>query len=259
MPLHNPVPVPERILAFGPAGSGKTSNLLHVAKMLKLSGSDAQVHIGDSDYALPRMLVGQYSDLDNVHFHPLIKWSDYEALAAIAPKLRPQDWLGIDVIGSAWTEVQDHFAREVFNDSIANYFLDVRKQQGRDAGKSLGALEGWTDWQVINAMYRQWITDCLFRIHANVYATAKSDNLSNPNKPTEDITTRQMFARFDQKPIGQKDLPFQFHTVLFVTRDPRGNFIINTIKDRERTELRGATVSNFVTDYLVKIAGWKLA
>jgi hypothetical protein len=256
--LHNPTLVPERILSFGPQGSGKTTAYLEIAKFLKLSGSDAVVYIGDTDFSIPRMLTDKFAGLGNLQLMPMYTWPEYESFQATVMKARPQDWICIDFIGSAWQAVQDHFTAEVFNKRIGDYFLSIRKQLASDE-KSLGAFEGWTDWQVINALYRQWVTPLLFQTHANIYATAKSDQLSSDRKPTEDATTRQLFAGYNVKPVGQKDLPFQFHTLLLTGRDARGNFTLNTIKDREREELRGALVTNFVTDYLVKIGGWKLA
>lgn len=256
--LNNPLGVSERILAFGPQGSGKTANVLMVAKFAKLSGSDAIFYIADTDAALPRMLIGQYAGLDNLRIIPCYVWSDLEKFGFTVASARPQDWVSVDFIGSAWQMVQDHFTREVFNQSPGNYFLEVRRKQGSDTGSSLGAFEGWVDWPVINALYRQTVHPILFQSQANVYATAKVDDLSDPRKPTEDSTTRQLFQRFNVKPVGQKDLPYQFHSVLLTGRDASGGFTLNTIKDREREEVRGLVVGNFVTDYLVKIGGWKL-
>lgn len=152
---------------------------------------------------------------------------------------------------------------EVFHQDIGNYFLQVRKTLKDDA-KSLGALEGWVDWQVINPLYKAWVNKLLFRGRYNVYCTAKAGALSSDKKPTEDAQTRQMFLRFGLKPEGQKDLPFQFHTVLYATRvvDPvtqQAERTITAVKDRERPECEAVVVKNFTTDYLVNIAGWKMA
>ncbi len=257
--LNNPSSIPERILVFGAHGTGKTTCYLQIARYLKLSGSDAHVYIGDSDSAVPRMLGGgQYSDLDNVTLTSLHSWPDYERFAIQVASAGPHDWVCIDFIGSAWQTVQDHFTREIFNQNVGDYFLAVRKQRGAD-DKSLVAYEGWMDWPVINALYRQWVTPLLFQSHANIFGTARADELSPASKPTEDQTTRQLFHRFGTKPVGQKELPYQFHTLLLSARDARGQFVLNTVKDREREELRGSITANFVTDYLVKIGGWRLA
>lgn len=277
MPLRPTLPAAERILAYGPAGSGKTTNLLNIAKFAHLTKSDAKFYVMDSDFAMDRMLIG-YPDIpfgiwndpnfpitpeSRIIVLPVFVWREYmAALDFIARYARPQDWVSVDFISNAWTAVQEHFAMEVFNQDIADYFLKVRKSIKDDA-KSLGALEGWVDWQVINPMYRKWVNQLLFRGRYNIYCTAKSDNLSSDKKPTEDPQTRQMFLRFGLKPVGQKDLPFQFHTVLLTNRvvlpgDDNIHYTIMTIKDRERQEFNGTIVNNFAQDYLVKVAGWSL-
>jgi hypothetical protein len=75
---------------------------------------------------------------------------------------------------------------------------------------------------------------------------------------------RSLFLPYGQKPAGQKELPFQFHTLLLAgkTTTPatqQTNYTLTTVKDRERVELKGAEVKNFTTDYLVNVGGWKVA
>lgn len=278
MPLHPTFPAPERILCYGPAGSGKTTNLLNIAKFSYLTKSDAIFHVMDSDFAMDRMLSG-YPDLPyaiwndpnfpitpaaRLIIYPVFTWREYTAaLDTIQRSAQPQDWVTVDFISNAWTSVQEHFVNEVFHQDIGAYFLQVRKDLSKDA-KSLGALEGWVDWQVINPLYRGWVNKLLFRGRYNVYCTAKADALSSDKKPTEDAATRQMFLRFGVKPVGQKDLPFQFHTVLYTTRtvQPGTNEPVRTItavKDRERPECEAVVVKNFTNEYLVNVAGWKMA
>lgn len=269
--LHTTDPAPERILALGPAGSGKTTNFLNIAKFAHLTKSPTKFHVLDSDFAMDRMLTGYdlpfaiagdpsfpVTDETVVHVYPVFDWREYEsALRTVHNKARPGDWVSVDFISNAWSAVQEHFASEVFGRDIADYFLQVRKELDKNT-KSLGALEGWVDWQVINALYRKWVNSLLFRGRYHVYCTAKTDNLSSERNPTEDAQTRSLFLKYQVKPVGQKDLPFQFHTLLLTGRqgDKR---TITTVKDRERTEVSGLEVKNFTSDYLVNVAGFKLA
>lgn len=272
MALHPTDPAPERILAYGPAGSGKTTNLLNIAKFANLTKSPSRFFIGDSDFAMDRMIAGYpeltFSIFGDPNFNnpdarvvifPLFEWKDYERfLIEVRRAATPLDWVGIDFIGSAWTAVQEYYVNQVFHQDIGDYFLKVRKEISNDASK-LGALEGWVDWAVINPIYKKWVNHLLFRGRYHLYATAKSDNLSSDRKPTEDSQTRQLFARYQVKPVGQKDLPFQFHTLLLTGRGSNGDRTMTAIKDRERQEVSGTTITSFTTDYLVNIAGWKLA
>lgn len=277
MPLHPTFPAPERILDFGPAGTGKTTNLLNIAKFLHLTKSPGKVHIMDSDFAMDRMMTG-YPDIpfgiwndpnfpitaeSVICIYPVFIWREYTAALDYIQRIAtPNDWVGCDFISNAWSAVQDNFVEEVFHQDVGQYFLKVRKTLKDDA-KSLGALEGWVDWQVINPMYKTWANKLLFRGRYHVYCTAKSDNLSSDKKPTEDAQTRSLFLKYGVKPVGQKDLPFQFHTVLLSGRiDTPGQptqRTISAVKDRERPEVNGLIISNFTVDYLVNIAGWKMA
>lgn len=272
MALHPTDPAPERILAFGPAGSGKSTNILNIAKFAHITKSPARFYIGDSDFAMDRMLSG-YPDLPfaiyndpnfpvkpetRVVVYPLFDWTDYKRfLVDVQKSATPNDWVTVDFIGNAWTAVQENYVQQVFHRDIDDYFLGVRQSLDKNAS-SLTALEGWVDWSVINPMYKKWVNALLFKGRYHVYCTAKSDNLSSERKPTEDTQTRQLFARYQVKPVGQKDLPYQFHTLLLTGRqgDKR---TITAVKDRERQEVSGKEITNFTNDYLVNIAGWKLA
>lgn len=270
MPLHPNNPAPERILVYGPAGTSKTTGFLNIARMSQATQSPSRFYVLDSDFAMDRMLTGypeltfsifgdaNYSNPDSrLHIFPVFDWRDYErAIREIQLRAKPHDWVSVDFISTAWTAVQEHYVNEVFHQDIGQYFLKVRKDLDKDA-KSLGALEGWVDWQVINPLYRKWVNTLLYRGRYHVYATAKADNLSSDRNPTENAQVRQLFLRFQSKPVGQKDLPFQFHTVLLTGRRDN-NWTLTTVKDRERFEASSLTVRNFTNDYLVDIAGWSL-
>ena len=257
MPFHPQFPIQERILMTGDAGSGKSTGILNIAKFAALTKSTAQFYIADTDFAMARMLPSYPQILDRVHIDTCYDWNDLvQFQRKVLTQARPTDWVSIDFIGSAWQYVQSFYVEEIFKKNISNYFIQVRKDLAKD-DKTLGALEGWTDWTVINKVYKEWINPLLFKGKYHLYATAKSTQLSSDKKPTEDSNTRQLFARFNVKPEGQKDLPYQFHTVLLCGYDVRsGRRTITTVKDREREEVRGLEIKNFAMDYLKGIGGW---
>ena len=253
MPFSPPFPFRERILDIGPAGSGKTSNFLHIARFLSLTQSQSRFFIGDSDFAMEKMLISYPEVHPYVSLHPLYDWEDYIRFGQVVlQSAGPNDWVCIDFIGSAWKAVQEYYVAQVFQRGIGDYFLAARK-------KEVAELEGWVDWSVINPLYQQWIMPILFKCRAHLFATAKSEALSSGNKPTEGKDTRSLLLPFSVKPVGQKDLPFQFHTFLISDRDPQGRRLFSTVKDRERMEVRGQVVTDFAQDYLMAIAGWKVS
>lgn len=260
MPLHPSLPIPERVLSLGPAGSGKTTNWLNILKWAVRTKADVMFYVLDTDFAVPRMLTSYPEVIPYLKLYPCYDWLDYtQASKEILKHARPlQDWAIVDFIGSAWQAVQPYYVEEIFKKDIGNYFMQVRKEIDKDA-KNLSALDGWVDWQVINALYRQWAQPFLFKGQYHIYATAKSEALSSEKKPTEDAQTRSLFLRHSVKPQGQKTLPFQFHTLLLNGYTPRTDArTITTIKDRERSEVAGLVVKDFTLQYLRDVAGWEL-
>lgn len=251
-PLHAPIPSPERILTFGPAGSGKTTAWLDIAKWSARTNSPAKFYVLDTDFAVERMLTTYPEIVPNVEVYSGYDWNDYIKFQKhVLTHAKAGDWVIIDFIGSAWDAVQQYFTEQVFKQDIGTYFLQARKEGQK-------ALEGWTDWSVINPLYKQWVNPLLFKGRFHVYATAKSDELSSDKKPTESKDIRSMFLPYSVKPKGQKDLPYPFHTLLLTGRDARGTRTLTTVKDRERTEVKGLVLNSFTVDYLKGIGGWEL-
>jgi hypothetical protein len=257
MPLSQPYPVPERLLVFGPAGSSKTTGILNIAKFAALTQSDAQFYIGDSDGALPRMMTGYPTIQDRVHISPLYDWPDYVTFGKLVlSKARPQDWVSVDFISNAWSSVQSNFVESIHGKGMGDYFVFQRKADAK-------TLEGWTDWNVINAMHRDWLKPLIFKGRYHLYCTAMSDQLSSEKKPTESKEVRSLFLPYGVKPAGQKELPFQFHSLLLAGKSSSPvngtQYTLTTVKDRERSEMTGKIINNFTMDYLVDIAGWKVS
>lgn len=260
-------------MAFGAGGGGKTTNLINIAKFAHVTKSPAKFYIMDSDFAMGRMMTG-YPEIpfgvfgdpnfpitpeSRLIIYSVFDWKDYErAMADIRTKATAADWVVCDFISKAWIAVQDSYVFEVFNQDIADYFLRARKSL-KDNAKSFNPLEGWVDWQVINPMYFKWVNQLLFKGKWHVYCTAMSDNLSSDKKPTEDAQTRSLLLRYGVKPVGQKQLPFQFHTLLLNNHNLQDGYTVTAIKDRERPGIGEARpIKNFTTDYLVNVAGWSL-
>jgi hypothetical protein len=265
VPLHPGYPSAERILVFGGAGTSKTTGWLDIAKWSVRTNSPAKFFVLDTDSSVGRMLPSYPDIIPNLYLSTGFDWTDYtNFLQYVLQNAGPQDWVIVDFIGAAWKAVQEYYVNQVFHQDMGNYFLQARKALSGNAS-SLGALDGWTDWSVINPLYAQWARPLLFKGQYNLYCTAQSDQLSSDRKPTEDAVSRSLLLPFGTKPVGQKELLFQFHTVLLTGRIPAKNsseketFTVNTVKDRERKAVSGLPVNSFTVDYLVNIGGWALA
>lgn len=245
----------ERILCIGGAGAGKSTTWCKVAHWLNVRESTSNMWVIDTDMASDRMRVGYKEAFDNkVQVYEPYEWSEYQdSLKEIYAKSRPNDWLVLDMAHKPWQAVQEYFTDEVFGKSVDSYFLEARKKA---AGGN--PLDGWNDWSVINKLYNAWIMKFL-RFPGHIIACAPVTNVMNDGKKTDDSPeVKALFGSYGVKPEGQKALAFQFHTVLLLSDSGRQGYRVSTIKDREREKLKNAELQDFVPNYLVKVAGWKL-
>lgn len=259
MPLHPPgegVAFQERILAMGGMGSGKTAGWLSIAYWSHKTKSDAHFYVIDSDAAAARMLVGnKYKALDNVTVYNAFEWLSIKAATEeILTKVRPQDWIIVDFMGPAWDAVQAWYVNEIYgSQDMGEYFMEIRKAKAK--GTSVQELEGWKDYGVINPNYKTWMNKLVHTSPAHLYLTATVTGI----RETDDKGLKAIFQAFGLRPVGQKHMAFQVHTVLLFQMMKPGEWYLNSVKDRERELLVGHRIKDFARDYLVKVAGWKLA
>lgn len=261
--LRSPLSTPERILVFGSEGVGKSAKLLDVARRCP----DATFHVIDNDYSQSclRLLETSYSDLGNVVPYRCDP-DDWEQMIARVVELKDvvgvNDWMAVDSMTPTWSAVQGWFIEKVHGVGVENYFLDVRirKEAQREAArssndresKSLGVLEGWMDWPVINKEYFRKLYNGILNIQGHVWLTAEGATLSKEDD--DDVKAR--FQGLGQKPSGQKRLGFVPSTVLVLKKGRVGAYTMTTVKDRGREEVEDREVGDFAVDYMKKIAGW---
>jgi len=255
MPLTSPISEPERILLYGGPGTGKTTSWLDIAKFYHLTNTPGTFYILDTDSTTTRMVQSSYSDLTNLVIKEAFDWPEYRQYSQEFYRAsKSTDWIIIDQISSAWTTLQRYFTDEVFHQQMGDYFMQIRKAMAA-GDKQLRAFEGWTDWQVINAMYLDFIQPLILRPRCNLLTTAIAEAV---NDDKDEKSSKALFGTFGFKPGGQKHLGYQFHTVLLLSYDPVHKWTMQTPKDRERTLLSGASNASFTRDYLMKVAGWTL-
>lgn len=246
----------ERILAMGGMGSGKTSGWLSIAYWSQKTKSDAHFYVIDSDAAAERMLIGEkYKDLTNVTVYNAFNWVDIKAAVnEVMTKVRSQDWIVVDFMGPLWNAVQEWYVQEIFGaEDMGDYFMEIRK--ARSKGSTAKELEGWKDYGVINPNYKKIMNRLVHESPAHLYLTATVTGL----RETDDKGLKAIFQAFGVRPEGQKHMAFQVHTVLLFQMMRQGEWYLNSVKDRERELLSGEQINDFTRDYLVKVAGWKLA
>jgi hypothetical protein len=247
---------PERILAYGLYGSGKTHSWATIAKFYRLTETSGTFYVISCEHDTVARLRDGYppSDTDpgfdaNVVFEDVHNWGELVALTdKYLPQVTADDWLVIEGVDKPWTYIQSlwHQTKGTIEDSADPFAL-------QEAGE--------VDWVRVNAVYRNWLVPIL-RSSGNLFACAPQEAVRVPTgKPKEWADSKQvveMFARFGYRPAGQKDLGFQFHTVLLMNNPRHGSYTVTSVDDHTRTLLEDAPIGDFVLNYLVPVAGWEL-
>jgi phage terminase small subunit len=240
----------ERILVFGPAGAGKSRAWLSIARHFP----SKQFYCIDSDDSIERMLMDEEFDgMTNVHVYNTTGWRESEQhLATIQGIIRPDDWIVADMLCSQWDFVQNFFVEQIFGKQKDEYFLEVRKTLKPGASK-METLKGWIDWNVINALYQDWINSICYRMKSNVFLAAKGVSLGD--KDEKEVV--DLLSHIGIKPEGEKRNMFRVHTVLMLRRD-KDNWIMSTVKDRARRYVERLQVRDFALQYGMAIAKWEI-
>jgi hypothetical protein len=259
MPLTSTSAAPERILSMGMWGAGKTHAWTTLSKWYRETNTPGIFHVLDSDNTSLRSLDNTGNWEENVvradvsEWTDLTGWTDKYTETAVTG-----DWLVIDSIDAAWSLVQDYYISEQFGQDSADFFLAARK--ANQSGHPLASDYG-SNWQVINRLYQRWIMKVI-RWPGHVYAATPAQQVTQPNqsgKGGDSKDIRDAFGRYGMRPAGQKNLGFQFHTVLLMASPSKDQYTVTSVKDRSRELLVNQPVSDFTIQYLCGTAGWELS
>ena len=227
MPLHPNSLRRERILAMGTSGAGKTRMWLSIAKLAEQLRSPGTFHVLDTDLAVVAMLDGEHFGLladrtqwmdyqpsatgkgswtprnevedPRIVVYEPYEWPEYvDAITDLRPKLKPDDWVVVDLHNPAWDAVQDYYIDLMFKKDSTDFYLEARAQN-----KKGGALDGDKDWSNINRMYREFANP-LARLNCHLFLVTgvKAVQLDGGRADAKDI--RVAFGPHGVKPAGQK-------------------------------------------------------
>lgn len=262
--LTSPYTSRERILLAGPAKVGKSNAVLSIARYCP----DVAIHVVDNDNAYQAAIERSGYVLKNVVVHDV---EDYDETVTAIREIRDyikedeeqrrNDWMVVDLFSATWDAVQSSFVEDIFDTTMDSYAMAKRKAlQGRreadskTSGGALGMFEQDTDWTTINHVYRQ-LQATLRRFPCHLIACTEVDEIDTKRKNDKEVM--RLFGSYGVKPRGQKRSPHLFHTLLLMSK-MGGQYVISTIGDRERTSLDEDEVTEFATDYLQKVAKWKI-
>ena len=137
-----------------------------------------------------------------------------------------------------------------------NPLLLEQAARKRLAGKRAMILPGYdqADWQAINASYLRWQMSLFYKSRCHVYVTAPM----TPVRSNDEEEIKDTFGPLGGRPEGQKSLPFEVHTLLYLHKDRQGAHKVTTIKDRgNRSYFQNSNLVSLAHQYLLARAGWR--
>jgi len=215
--------------------------------------TDSKIYALDTDYRAPQSL--EHIDIWEkcVDLRQPQEWDELqEDTDYILKTGGKDDWLVIDQADQPWGYVQAYYIEQIMGKKPHQFFFDFKKGGGR--GNPMAGAYG-ENWNIINQMYRDWMVRQVLRFKGHVLAVAKSE----PIGEGDEALARKYFGPYGVKPRGQKDLGYQFDSILLTKFGRTGNdYQLTTVGDTNRAKLDEQPLNDFAVEYLVKIAGWKI-
>jgi len=258
--LFSPWREPERIMLYGMEGSGKSNAVMAIAE--RMPRNRVVVLDNDRSPSYTRTLDRRFPHVENVEVVKINpdSWDDLMgALREYGPGIGKDDLLVVDPLGDAWNTVQGYYSRRVHGEDLDDFFIaaQMKAMEAKTKGSksSMSAFEGMTEWPIINALWGKML-DALLLVKGHVVVTSGQVALRDEKFESKENT--QTYARIGYRPAGQKNLGHVFSTVVWMHRNMAGEFRMTTAKDRDNELVVNQDVGSFATDYLVKVAGWKV-
>ena len=268
----------ERILVAGAPGSGKSYQLLTIARALPQS----TFHIIDPDDGVVRLWDSEFPELTNIRYYFTPTWYGIvkcsycgkevkdcrckeekprfvggvaNSLTDIRKHAKPDDWVGIEMLNNLWSMAQSGFVAEVFEEGIGEYFLKARKEL-KEGSKRLDALKGWTDWQVINKMHNDdFLVSICYQLPVHVYMSTTFSLQSSQDASSEEAEQKAFYGDTSIRLEGQKHNPFRAQSIFLFVKGRDGWTFSTFLKDRGRKWVEKEQLFDFGLQYVSQVAG----
>lgn len=249
----------ERILLYGPWNTGKTTSYFEIAKLYRKTKTVGKFYVLDTDYTTERTVEEYPGCEENMQFTTSVDIDEIDTtLSKYKAKSTAEDWLVIDTASELWEICQNAFTQKIMGKDLADWTLEYRKANP-DGGNALTGAYG-ANWDVIKKMYGGLVQE-IVRFPGHVLVTAKAKDVQQPDRKGEGGDTAEIrgtYGPFGVRPAGEKNLPYLFHTVLWMGEKKVGDWVYSSVKDRGRERVMGGKMDNFVASYLMKVAGWTM-
>lgn len=250
----------ERLLLSGGPKTGKTAGLLSIAEMLAKGDSGAKVFWFDSEGAIwdsaevvdPLVGSGMMTVTQGSSYH------DFEAFVKmVMGDATDHDWVMVDKADAFWGWTQKFYSREVKGKD-----LNVAIREANKAGENVGwggvsHVIDRSEWKVVTDYYDdvmlQLILPAEGRPHLHLAFTTEVKDLTD-----EDAEGLKAQMRFGVKPTGQKGLPFQMRTLVYLEALRGQGHMYSTVERHGsgRPNEERVPFTNFALGYLMSKARW---
>lgn len=268
-------PMRESIMIFGDADQGKTHLLFTIAKWHQTLGSDAQFYCANTDNSYETLLDNpEFEDLENIQWQQVSEFQEsVDLVKGYNRKARARhDWIVLDLAGTMWDQAQDEYAAQqskrlgVDIDNLG----DLWKVE--NPGGEKHPVEGW-EWGPINVRYRRLANNALVVSPAHLFLVYGHKDLPKESSSgdNEDMAQKRgTFKHVGKLPVCQKEDPRRWNTILHVERIAEKQQGIITAKEKSArrrrmgkqmgraTIMRHEPINDFMMDYLVGVAGWRI-
>ena len=250
-------PSRERILAYGPPGAGK-SYLWQ--KTLAATPEEVIFHVIDTDGCWePASASEEFAPhAHRVHHYEPTNWSEFgDAVQKIMTSMDKArgDWWVVDMGDKAWSMAQEFYSDRKHGTGEWDLDAIVDGTSGDDE-------DVMAKWGTINKLYSPF-QRALIKVPGNVFVATSDKELKKDSKGNyfrESKRAVRDFGSIGSKPGGQKDLPYDLNTVLYLSKRAGSKRTIEMVKDRNRESRWEETQipnEDFSMDFLFKIAGWR--
>lgn len=253
MPLHpsETARTKERILLIGPYGGGKSHAWAKLREWYALTDTPGHFHILSTEYEMADRTAEGFTDFDTNA--TIYETTDYPSLLAASEAIErvaaPEDWLVVDSIGNPHQWSRDVWFHREMGMSYKEFLA---------TGKKMAEVPSH-GWGEMTGLYKDWLDPYVIRFKGHKLATAQAATVNTQGSWADSPAIQKMYGRVGVKPEGHKELGYVFHTVLFATQRGRDDWRLTTIDDPSRTHLADEPcVPDFVSSYLINVAGWSV-
>jgi hypothetical protein len=255
LPVKPTSAAPERILAYGAPGSGKSRGWATIAQMYRQTNTPGHFHVLSTEaWTMDRMKDG-YPPTDsdpgwdeNITVHEATNWLELEAAGREVAKVMTRgDWVVLETLTSPWEWVR-------------NYYDETRpgyKPIGTGADPFQVEVEPNRNWDSIKQVYYAFINQFhLSDVH--LYACAHEETLRVDGFRPHSPEAIKVFKYIGAKAVTEKTAPYVLHSVLYMQRAGAKKWTVTTVDDHERDYLAAEEVTSFPFTYLLGPGGWTL-